>query len=337
MNPQSATRPRAVLLWLGLVLVAALLVHVGIGGSVRLSPAEVIRALFAGPNANLEDTTIIWSLRLPRAMGCLCIGAMLGIVGSAFQALFRNPLADPYIVGVSAGAGVGGALVAVMGFAGAAAGLAMMGGAFLGGMLSLLVVLALVRRKGTIPVTHLLLAGVVMGSMLAGVLSLVLLAAGQDTQQVLRWLLGSMTPMFWNRLAVLYVLLALGAVALFLETRRLNAFAVGEDAAARLGVNTNRLKWMVLIVGTAMTAAAVGTVGIIGFLGLVAPHLGRLLVGVDWRKSLPAAGIVGGTLLLAADLLAQHISQGEVPVGVVTSVLGAPFLLGLLRKQQTAN
>ncbi|MEA2552245.1 MAG: iron complex transport system permease protein [Fimbriimonadaceae bacterium] len=258
---------------------------------------------------------------------------MLSVVGSSFQALFRNPLADPYVVGVSSGAAVGGSAAIVLGLEGLWGGLGIMGLAFLGGLGSLLLVFGLARRRGVVDVSTLLLAGVVVGSLLAALTTLVLYAAGEDTNKVLRWLLGSMTPMFYDRLVVMAVAAAVGSAVLILQARQLNAFAISESTAKHLGIDTRRLKWIVLVTGTVLAAICVGAVGIIGFLGLVAPHISRRLLGVDWRLSMPGALMIGPTLLLMADVAAQRaLPNMELPVGVVTALLGAPFLLVLLRR-----
>jgi iron complex transport system permease protein len=316
---------------LGGLLIAAFLLHLGMGGT-WLSPGEVVSELLHGISGDRANA-VVWDIRLPRSLACVLIGAMLSAVGSSFQALFRNPLADPYIVGVSSGAAVGGVTAIALGWDGLWGGLGTMGLAFVSGLLSLALVYGLARRRGTVDVATLLLAGVVVGSLLAAVTTLVLYAVGQDTNRVLRWLLGSMTPMFWDRLVVLAATALVGIVLLFRQTRELNAFAIGESTAKHLGINVGRLKIVVLVAGSALTAICVGAVGIIGFLGLVAPHIARRLLGVDWRLSMPAAILIGPMLLLLADVLAQRaIRDMELPVGVVTALLGAPFLLLLLRR-----
>jgi iron complex transport system permease protein len=262
---------------------------------------------------------------------------MLGFVGSALQALFRNPLAEPYVVGVSSGAAVGGAIALVTGFGatwtGFARGLGLIIGAFPAGLLSLAMVYGFARKRGIVNVQTLLLAGVVTGSMLSGVLSFVLLMGGQDTNMVLQWLLGNTSAAFWNKDDVLTIALVVGGAVLIGYSKQLNAFALGEDTAQRLGVNVVRLKRVLLITSTGMVAASVGAVGVIGFLGLVAPHISRRTLGVDWRLSLLGAGFYGGILLLLADFLAQRLLPGgEIPVGIITSIVGAPFLLVLLRR-----
>jgi iron complex transport system permease protein len=329
-------------LWLAAL--AAFVLYLGVGSAdagepwkLRVAPGEVLRELLAGdrgPQASAENL-IVWQIRLPRALACLLVGAILGLVGSAFQALFRNPLAEPYIVGVSSGAAVGGAAALVLGVAGAFYGLGLMAFAVAAGALSLTLVLALAGRRGATDVQTLLLAGVVVGAMLAAVLALLLFGAGLDANQLLRWLLGSTTPMYWNRIAILAAALAAGLAILLPQAKRLNALAMGEETAQRLGVNAARLKRTLLLTGTGMAAVTVGSVGVIGFLGLVAPHLSRTLLGVDWRWSMLGAGALGAGLLLVSDVLAQRILGGaELPVGVVTAVIGAPFLLALLRRQE---
>ncbi len=332
--------PRLVLGALGLAAAGALVLHVGAGSPdgtggvhLRLSPSEVLTELFRGDTDSGVANAIVWRIRFPRALACLLVGGILGAVGSAFQALFRNPLADPFIVGVSSGAAAGGALAIWLGFGSAIAGIGLLGTAFAGGMLSLGIVFAIAGRASIADVQRLLLCGVVVGSLLNAAMTLILLAAGEDTNRILRWMLGSMTPMYWNRVGLLGGALVLGGTLLFLQTKRLNAIAANEETARRLGVDTKRLKPAVLLVGTAMAAVTVGSVGIVGFLGLVAPHISRRVVGVDWRLSLLGSALVGMSLLTLADVLAQWILPGaELPVGIVTALIGAPFLLLLMRR-----
>lgn len=320
-----------VLIALAVLLALAFLTHLGMGGT-WLTPADVLRVLFHGDPSS-RDYAVVWDIRLPRALGCILVGAMLSAVGSAFQALFRNPIADPYTVGVSSGAAAGGALAWVLNLTGLWGGLGMMGLGFIGGFGALAVVFALSKRRGVVDVKTLLLSGVVVGSLLSAITSFILFMAGQDTNKILKWLLGSMSPMFMDRVYVMAVTAAIGTTILLLQTRHLNPYAIGEATAKSLGVDTERLKTIVLVAGTAMTAVCVGAVGIVGFLGLVSPHIGRRLLGVDWRVSMPAAILIGPTLLLFADILAQRaLPDTELPVGVVTAIIGAPFLLVLLKR-----
>ncbi|HWA82230.1 MAG TPA: iron ABC transporter permease [Fimbriimonadaceae bacterium] len=339
-SPKAA---RAITFGLIAITLLAFLLHVGYGSTAMLSPIDVAREILSGPNGATRANDVVWQVRLERGIACLLIGGILGAVGSAFQALFRNPLADPYIVGVSSGAAIGGVLVEMGGLTGFLGGLSQDMAAFAGGILSLGLVMALAGKRGGTNVVTLLLAGVVVGSMLAALLSLAILAAGQDTNHLLRWLMGSTSEARWPSLALLAVALVVGGFLLVRQARALNAFAIGEETARRLGVNTRRLKATVLVTGTAMTAFAVGTAGIIAFLGLVAPHISRGLLGTDWRRSLAGSILVGSGLMLIADALTQRAIPAatqafgftpvvDLPVGVVTAIIGAPTLLVVLRR-----
>jgi iron complex transport system permease protein len=300
----------------------------------NLSFAAVFRTLFEGPEGSSAGTILVWQLRLPRVLACLLVGGILGFVGSAFQALFRNPLAEPFIVGASSGAAMGGALAIVTGCAAWAGGFGTLAFTLAGGMAALGLVLSMATVNGYVDTQRLLLAGVVVATFLSSVVAFLLLMAGEDSSHVLRWLLGSVTPMFWRLIPPLAAAFLIGGAILFGFSRSLNALATGEETAQRLGVDVRRLKPLILVVGTAMTAVAVGTVGIVGFLGLIAPHIARRCVGVDWRISLPASALVGMGLLTLADLAAQWLIPGaEIPVGVVSALIGSPVLLALLRRE----
>lgn len=312
----------------------ALVLHILIGGAIGPRWDALGAALLAGPSGELELSTVLWQLRLPRALACVAVGGILGLAGAAFQLLFRNPLAEPFVIGVSGGAGVGGTLVVLLGVTGLGMELGVLGGAMVGALLTLSLVLALQRRGTGLRSDSLLLSGVVIGTVLMGLMNLLLLSSGRDSSQVVRWMLGSMTPMFWSRVAVLFVALALGLIVLWRESRALNALSFGEATAYSLGVDPKRTGQRVLLAGTAISGLAVGASGILGFLGMIAPNAVRWLAGPDARVSLPLSAAAGAILLLAADLLAQQILPGlELPVGAVLAVLGAPALLILLRKK----
>lgn len=327
---------RAWLMLVLMLLIAGLLFVAYVGfGTVWIPLGELVSKLFHPDHG--PTSSILWNVRLPRAVTCVVAGAIIGVVGSSFQALFRNPLAEPYVVGVSSGASIGCALALLLRFGAGWSGFAMGMGPMLAGLpfglLSLALVFGLARSRGVIEVQTLLLAGVVVASMLSALLTFLLLAAGQDTGQVLRWLLGHTDSVFWGQIAFLGIALALGVLTLFLNSRYLNALTLGEDTAQRLGVDVGRLKPVVLVTGTVLVSLSVGAVGIIGFLGLVAPHIARRVVGIDWRFSLLASGLIGSALLLVSDLVAQRALGFEIPVGIVTAIIGAPFLLVLLKKR----
>lgn len=326
---------RAVVAALVALVVIAALLHMGMG-SIWMTPAQILTALFQrGDDAHSH---VVWALRLPRVLACLCAGALLGMTGAAFQSLFRNPLADPYVVGVSSGAAVGGALAIVLGigtsWGGWMAGLGPLVLGSLGGLGALALVISLSMRRGVLDPSSLLLTGVVIGALLSSVLSLILLWSGHDSNVVLGWLLGHMSPAHWNRVTTMATVLAITAPLLLRYSKQLNVLAIGDDTAQRLGVDPHRYRPAVLVIGSVMVAVTVGAIGIVGFLGLVAPHIARRLLGVDWRYSMVGAALVGAGLLCAADILAQRIVvNAEVPVGIVTAVLGAPFLIALMRRK----
>lgn len=304
------------------------------GGSSAVTVADVLSEIAKGNTGDSTANVIIWEVRLPRTLAAILAGAILGAVGAAFQAFFRNPLAEPYVIGVSSGAGLGGTVAVVLGLSQALSMLGTVALAFVGGLLSLWLVVTLAKRHGAVQVETLLLAGVVTSAMLSALMTTVLMLGGHDTGRILRWLLGSLTPMFPERLIAMAVALAVGFAVLQAQTRVLNAFSVSEFSSERLGVDPRRLRGSVLVTGTAMVAVAVGSVGIIGFLGLLAPHIARRLVGIDLRWSLAASAFAGSALLLVADLMAQNLHPDyELPVGAVTALIGAPALLWLLKKR----
>jgi len=338
---KTRSQKRALWVLFGCVILV-MVVHLNVGSTLWYTPWQTAYELIRGylPGHDQTPNSVVWDIRLPRALECVCVGGILGTVGSAFQAQLRNPLAEPYIVGVSSGAAVGSALAMVLGFEAWFGGLGAAALGFATGMLALGLVYGLASKRGVVDVSTLLLAGVVIGALLSSVLSFTILLAGKDTNRILEALLGTMSTANYQKDAVLFVALIAGAIVLVRQTRLLNAFAMGEESAARMGVDVGRLRKIVLITGTAMTAAAVGAVGIVGFLGLVAPHIARRVLGVDWRYSLIGSGLIGSALLVIADLIAQRVgtifptqSVTEVPVGIVTAIIGAPSLLILIRKK----
>ena len=332
--PRSRRVVVCLLVLFALVLLACAVHLARGGGSSLVRLFEFLPELVRGNTGEDSANIIVWRVRLPRTVAALLAGAILGSVGSAFQAFFRNPLAEPYVIGVSSGAGLGGTVAMVLGLGGALATLGTIGLAFAGGMLSLWLVVGLARHRGGVHVNTLLLAGVVTGAMLSALMTTVLMLGGHDTGRILRWLLGSLATVFPERNWAMAVVLVGGLVVLQSQTRHLNAFSVGEFSSERLGVDPRRLRRVVLTTGTAMVSVAVGAVGIIGFLGLMAPHIARRVVGIDLRSSLMGSAMIGSVLLLVSDLAAQNLHPDyELPVGTVTAIIGAPVLLMLLKKE----
>lgn len=313
---------------LAVAATAAFLLALG-SGSGGLSPRAVFDALVGSGDG--VAATIVHELRLPRAVAAFTVGAMLSIAGALMQVLLRNPLADPYILGISGGAGFGALLILLAGFSGVAVSV----GAFGGALASVLLVFGLAHGTGGWGTTRLLLTGVVVAAGWGALISLLLsIAPETDLRGMLFWLMGDLSGAGLSP-AVLPVL-ALGVIALRPAGRSLNLLARGGLEAAVLGVEVRRLQWLLYLAASLLTALAVTIGGNIGFVGLVVPHMLRLWLGSDHRLLLPAAALLGGTLLLSADTLARTvIAPQQLPVGVLTALIGVPVFLFLLRREDS--
>ena len=334
--PRTVRAPSTVLLRTSLLLVfTVVIVLLAVGlGSVPISPSETVRAVLHGlSGAPLEgNDVIIWQLRLPRVALGLLVGAALGVSGAAFQGVFRNPLADPYLMGVASGAGLGATLAISFGLGA----LWLPPLALLGALLSVMIALAIAREGTRLPPARLILAGVVVGSILTSFSTYLLLQNEDRTRQVFAFTLGNLAFAGWPQLARLLPYVLIGGGALVLLSRALNTLQLGDLTARSLGLPVERLRLLVIVLASLCTAGAVSYAGIIGFVGLVTPHLVRRLWGADFRLLLPVSALAGGTLLVLSDLLARTLTRpAELPVGVVTTLLGGPFFLYLLRRQQT--
>ncbi|MFB3882492.1 MAG: FecCD family ABC transporter permease [Armatimonadota bacterium] len=316
----------------GAFLVATLLLAANIGAEPVPLAVIVDSArgrLAAGGEGQLAY--IFWHLRLPRVMLGAIVGCALTVAGGALQGLLMNPLADPYLVGVSAGAALGAsaAIVLHLGDWAGGAGRAII--AFAAGAGTMVGVLWLARTQRRIERDAFILAGVVVGSFLWALVTLTMTVAGRDLQTVVFWLMGNLYGQVdWAVVSVAAVLVVGGSIALYAYARDLNLLALGEQQAQQLGVETESLKKIVIILTALVTAAAVSVSGIIGFVGLVIPHIARRLVGPDHRVLLPVAGLLGASFLVWADTLARAIGE-MFPVGVLTAVVGAPFFFYLLK------
>ncbi len=288
-----------------------------------------------------SSETIVWELRLPRIAAGIVVGAGLGCAGTVFQALLRNPLADPYIIGTAAGASLGAvsalllpAVVPMMAVGWLGLGLVQVL-AFIGGLGAVLLVYAIARGRAGTPVVTLLLAGYAVSSLLAAGVALLMFVSGDRLAAVVSWLLGSLSGASWPRLAVAAPLIVTSFSLLLVRWRGLNALLLGEQQAAFLGVEVEREKRILTALAALATTAGVAISGTIGFVGLVVPHLLRLAFGPDHRLLLPASMVYGAVLLVLADLGARLV--GGIPVGVVTALIGAPFFLWLLRRSLVAQ
>lgn len=280
--------------------------------------------------------SLVWDLRLPRVLMAALVGASLAVCGTVLQAVTRNALADPYLLGVSSGASAGAVAVAVLPLSGQAAGtLGITGGALVGALLSFGLLLALLHRTGLDSV-RIVLTGVVVGQLFTTLTSLALMAsADADTTRALtHWLLGSMAPARWDAVVVCALVTPLGLAAAWLCANALDGLAFGADTAASLGIGVRRTRMLLLVVTAVLTSVAVATVGAIGFVGLIVPHGVRLLAGPLHRVLLPHAALAGAVFLVWTDALARvAFAPREIPVGVITALLGVPLFLLVLRRR----
>jgi len=323
------------------VLVNAVRVPVGVelysgGGSALQLPAVGLRwAPLTDFEVEKLHATIVLSVRLPRIALGATVGFALGAAGVVMQGFFRNPMADPSIIGVSSGAAVGAVLFIVAPFA-VPFGLGLRGAAFLGALATAAVVYLIATEGGRTPVATLLLAGVAIQTFLGAVTSYLLLHSGESMRRVVYWLMGHLDA---SRMTEAWItgLLAVGLVGLmYLYAEDLNAMLLGEEEARAVGIEVERTKRILLAASSVVTGAAVAVAGVIGFVGLIVPHAMRLIVGPDHRVLLPVSALAGASFLVAADTLARS-GAAELPVGIVTAALGAPFFLYLLRRREVSE
>lgn len=334
-------RSRALLLLALLLLasLAAVLLSLSLGG-LPLSVGEVLQALFAGKAAQGDDqlaAMVVRELRLPRTLAGLACGGLLALAGSLMQLLLRNPLADPYVLGISGGASVGAMAALLLGLPL----LFLHGAAFAGALLAMLLVFGLARDDGSWSQSRLLLTGIIIASGCAAIVTLLLsIAPEQQLRSMLFWLMGDLSQASPELVWPALLLLILSLVLLLPLARDLALLARGNTLALSLGVPVARLRLLIYLLASVMTAAAVNVAGSIGFIGLVVPHLVRLALqrsaGHDLRLLLPAITLAGGALLVLADTLARTlIAPQQLPVGVLTALLGVPTFLYLLSRQAT--
>ncbi|TET66353.1 MAG: iron ABC transporter permease [Dehalococcoidia bacterium] len=282
--------------------------------------------------------TIVLEIRLPRVILAGLVGAALAIAGATYQGLFRNPLADPYLIGVAQGAALG----AVIGFllpatwhsSGFGFGIIPLL-AFSGALMSTAIVYNLARVGKALPVTTLILAGVALGALLGSIVSYLIISSGERIHGIMFWLMGSFSLTQWSEAKIVLPYVLLGVVIILLYARSLNLMQLDEEQAQQLGINVERLKLVLLAAATLITAAAVSFVGIIGFVGIIIPHAVRLIWGADYRFLLPLSVLTGAIFLILADIIARTaLAPTEIPIGVITALFGAPFFLYLLRRRK---
>lgn len=330
---------RALALALLGVMVASVVVGIGAGAAdipVSTTIDVLLHQLLGiGRAPDPVDVQIIWDLRAPRVLMALVVGAGLSVAGCALQAMVRNPLADPYVMGTAEGATLGAVAVLVLGPA-ALGGLGVSMAAFLGAMASMLAVFALARSRSGYAPGRLILSGVALGYMFSAVTGILqFIADPRELRGVLFWLLGSVAGSQWNDLGLPAAIVIAGTAWLTLQARHLNALALGEESAVALGVDVRRFRIQLMVVTSVLVGVVVAVSGSIGFVGLMVPHAARLLVGPDHRRVLPLSLLLGGAFLGTVDILARVVAApSELPLGIFTAAAGAPFFIWLLRRSQ---
>lgn len=296
-------------------------------------PIHVVWSTLLGEGDEVSRA-IVLNVRLPRIVLAILVGSALAVAGAGFQGILRNPLADPYILGVSSGASVGAAFIILFGLQSAIFGkYSIPVVAFITGVLTLLLVLKIAMKSGQIKRETLILSGVIVQAFLGSFISLMVSMSDTVINEIIFWMMGSLTMRGWEYPQMMAPYLLIGIVILISQGRALNLFTLGERQAFHLGVNIERTKMIVLITSTLLTAAAVSVSGVIGFVGLVVPHLIRLVVGPDYRLIIPLSILVGSVYVLWADTIARMaLMPKEIPLGVITAILGAPFFAYLLKR-----
>lgn len=331
---------RAVTFGLTIVLVLSMLFSLGWGAA---SDTRVIAALFGFEGVSLRDTTIVWDIRMPRVLTGVLVGAALAVSGAVMQGLFRNPLADPGLVGVSAGAGFGAVVAIVLGGAAPLWFQATLGyymvplAAFFGGWLTTILLYIVATRNGRTSVATMLLAGIALGALTGAMTGILTYYATDDELRDLTfWGLGSVAGANWSKFWSSAPLIALCLIVAPFMARSLNALALGEAAAAHMGIHVQKMKNIAILTVAGSVGAAVAVTGGIGFVGIVVPHLLRLVQGPDHRRLLVNCALLGAVMLLLADAISRTvIAPAEMPIGIITAIIGGPFFLWILIRNRS--
>jgi len=327
------------------VLLLAVVVLASAVGSVRIPFPTVCQVMISklpligiAPVWTDAIETIVLEVRLPRIVLAGLVGAALATAGATYQGLFRNPLADPYLIGVAQGASLGAVVGFLLPISWHGFGLGFIPIlAFTGALVSAAVVYTLARVGRIVPVTTLILAGVALGALLGSVVSYLIISSGEKMHGIIFWLMGSFSLSQWSEVLVVLPYIVIGTAVILVYSRPLNVMQLDEEQAQQLGVNVERLKVILLAAATLITAASVCFVGTIGFVGIIIPHAVRLVWGVDHRFLLPLSMLTGASFLIVADLVARTaLAPTEIPIGIITAFCGAPFFLYLLRRRKKA-
>ncbi|MCP3742037.1 FecCD family ABC transporter permease [Rossellomorea sp. BNER] len=312
-------------------------------GSVEITPRLIWEVLFSKlgilieTDASKAQTIIIWDIRFPRIVLASIVGAALSICGAAIQALVKNSIADPYILGVSSGASVGAASVILLGAFSVLGVYAVSLAAFLGAIFAVMIVFLLARVNGRLSVIRLLLAGIAISMVLSAMTNFMLMMSKQQggIQAVMHWMLGSLAGAKWSNLAIPFFSLLLVFILLLMNYRQLNALLLGEETAATLGVDLDRFRIFIILFVSLLTGVVVAVSGSIGFVGLIIPHIVRMMVGSNYKLVLPISALIGAIFLVWADMAARIVlAPEEMPIGIITAICGSPFFIWMLRRKR---
>jgi iron complex transport system permease protein len=337
-----SAKPPLTLISLGLLLAAAIILATGMG-FLAIAPLEVIQVLWAkargvGLTADINPTFpfVVMEVRLPRILAAAIVGGGLAVAGAVFQAILLNPLADPYTLGVSSGAAFGASLALVLGILGISVSplVSVPLFAFLSAMATLAAVFALAAPDGRLSSNTLILSGVIVAAILSAGIGFIKYLADEQVGVIIFWLMGSFVGKTWHDVFLTAIFVLPGLLVVLYFARDLNIMALGGRTADTLGVDSRRVKKILLVCASLMTAICVSVSGIIGFVGLIVPHLLRLILGPDNRLLIPACFFGGAILLLTADTITRAWLPTELPIGVLTSLIGGPFFCYIFRKKQ---
>lgn len=292
----------------------------------------VVACLFGSvdiSSLDVADKYILYHIRIPRVLMCVVAGACLSVCGASYQAVFRNPLADPYILGVSSGASLGASLAIVLGLDKLIIGVPIM--AFVFALITVFLIMKLSKVGNRTHTTTLILAGVSFNFLFSAIISIIMFIDREDMHKIYFWTMGSLSGVKYSDVVIVGVFALLGLVVLLLFAKRMNALLLGDMSAQSIGINVEKTRKTILITSTLMTSAVVSYCGVIGFIGLVVPHIVRLIIGADNRKIIPFSLLGGVVFMLSADIIARNIiSPNELPIGTITSAIGSPFFIYLL-------
>lgn len=340
---QAQRREKLYIALLIIALLVTMLVATSVG-SIHIAVTDVFKVIanhipgvsFDVSHVKASSVFIIEHVRLPRILLSALVGGVLAVVGTSFQAIFKNPMADPYVMGVSSGAAFGATVATLLGLSGVAFGFGYVSlAAFAGGLTTAFIVYSLAKTGPKVSTTGILLAGIVMSSILSSMISLMMMFNQDEIGNIVNWTFGSFNASTWTEVKVVLLPLGIGIIVLMTFARELNAMVLGEEQATNLGVNVQRFKQITLVISAFLAAFAVSISGIIGFVGLIVPHLFRMIFGANHKILLPVSLVGGALFLLICDTIARTAITGiEIPVGIITSVFGGPFFLYLLRKSK---